>query len=191
MSTAKKLDKQYFSYADYLDLKDDQRREIIDGTVYNMSPAPRPIHQELSGKFYRQIANFLKGKDCRVYSAPFDVRFIDTVDKDKFVHNVVQPDLSIICDKNKIDDRGCKGSPDWIIEILSPSTAKNDLQLKFKLYEKFGVKEYWIVDPIDGIVWVYKLNENGKYYNSHRYVKGDKAKTIFEDLIIDLNDVFV
>jgi Uma2 family endonuclease len=190
MNVAYKLNKEKYTYADYLRFDDDKRMEIIDGYIYLMSPAPRRIHQEISVNLTLLIGGFLKGKDCKLYSAPFDVRFYFESKSEFKIENVVQPDISIICDKSKLDDKGCLGSPDWIIEILSPATSKMDVQLKYDLYERFGVREYWIVEPTDGIILVYKLDENGKYFNSDRYAKGDMAKTIFDDLLIDLGEVF-
>ena len=191
MSTAKKLENKKYSYADYLSFPDEERVEIIDGIVYNMSPSPRKRHQEISGNLFLEIGNYLKGKKCSIFSAPFDVVFTEKRKHDSEVHNVVQPDLSIICDKNKLDEFGCKGAPDWIIEILSPSTSSKDLNEKFYLYEKYGVKEYWIVEPKENIVLIYVLNEKRKYENTARLTTDHKAKsTIFEDLSIDLAEIF-
>jgi Uma2 family endonuclease len=190
MNVAYKLNKEKYTYADYLRFDDDKRLEIIDGNIYLMSTAPRRIHQEISMNLSILIGSFLKGKECSVYTAPFDVRLFKENTSPFKIENVIQPDISIICDKSKLDDKGCLGSPDWIIEILSPATSKMDVQLKYDLYERFGVREYWIVEPTDGIILVYKLDENGKYFNSDRYAKGDMAKTIFDDLLIDLGEVF-
>jgi Uma2 family endonuclease len=190
MNIAKERAKNSYTYADYLKFSNEERCEIIEGVVYAMSPAPVRKHQEISGNFYALIWNYLKGKSCSVYSAPFDVRLGEKNDKFFEIKNVVQPDLSIICDQDKLDDKGCLGTPDWIIEILSPATAKNDLQKKFKLYEKFGVKEYWIVEPNEPYIMVYQL-EHGKYQFIGNYVSTDYLKPkIFKDLEIDLAEVF-
>ncbi|MDD3050064.1 MAG: Uma2 family endonuclease [Candidatus Cloacimonetes bacterium] len=189
MSTALKGENKDYTYADYLTFPDEDRVEIIDGVVYDMSPAPRPIHQEYSINLQSIIWNYLKDKRCKIYPAPFDVRLSES-EKDFEIRNVVQPDISVICDTSKIDDKGCKGAPDWIIEILSPSTASKDIKEKFKLYEKYGVKEYWIVEPSGLFVQVFVLNY-GKYEFRGNFTSLDYlTPTIFEDLKIDLAEVF-
>lgn len=154
------------TYADYISWSDDARYELIDGIAYAMSPAPTRRHQELVGEMYRQIANTLKGSPCQPYIAPFDVRLPNANDsnsaRDSDIDTVVQPDISVICDKSKLDDLGCRGAPDWVIEVLSPSTASHDQIVKRALYERVGVREYWVVHPIDRIVTIYVL-ENGNY----------------------------
>jgi len=132
MPLALKNNNERWTYADYLTWPDDERWEIIDGVAYAMSPSPGKRHQELFGELFRQIANFLKGKSCKVFAAPFDVRLSDiSTASDNYAETVVQPDIFVVCDKNKLDERGCKGAPDLIIEISSPSTGKNDLTIKF------------------------------------------------------------
>ncbi len=189
MNTVKKRPIDSYTYEDYLRFSDDDRVEIIDGIVYDMSPAPLRKHQGIVTNLLRSVANYLVNKSCEIYPAPFDVVFAEKGKKDSEIKNVVQPDLSIICDKNKLNDKGCFGAPDWIIEILSPSTSSKDLNEKYFLYEKFGVKEYWIVEPSEQIVLVYSL-KNGKYENTFRYTKEDSAVTIFEDLKINLSEIF-
>lgn len=188
----KKSDYKY-SYADYLSWPDEERWEIIDGVPYNMSPAPNPRHQEILVELTRQIANFLRKKYCRVYAAPFDVRFYDadeaSVDDDKLT-TVVQPDIAVICEPEKIDERGCKGAPDICIEILSESTSYKDQTVKLKLYEKHGVKEYWLVNPGNGTIVVYSLKE-GSYGKPAYYMKDDVVETpVLPGLRITLPDVF-
>ena len=191
MSLAKKRKKDTYTYADYLKFPKDFKSEIIDGVVYDMAPAPLRKHQDISGEIFRQIANFLSKENCKVYSAPFDVRFGEKKDENFEITNVVQPDLSIICDEDKLDEKGCIGAPDWIIEILSPSTTKIDLQDKFDLYEKFGVKEYWIVEPVEQFILVFTLNEKGKYENTARLTTDKNGKpTIFTDFEINIAEVF-
>ena len=189
MNTVKKRPIDSYTYEDYLRFSDDDRVEIIDGIVYDMSPAPLRKHQSISRELFLKIGNYLAQQSCEIYSAPFDVVFSEKGKKDSEIKNVVQPDLSIICDKNKLNDKGCLGAPDWIIEILSPSTSSKDLNEKYFLYEKFGVKEYWIVEPSEQIVLVYSL-KSGKYENTFRYTKEDSAVTIFEDLSINLSEIF-
>jgi Uma2 family endonuclease len=180
-----------YTYKDYLNWPEAERWEIIDGVPYNMSPAPTRKHQKISGELFASIHNYLKGKECEVYSAPFDVRLATNNESEEEVTNVVQPDIAVICDKSKLDDKGCKGSPDLIIEIVSPSTLKNDLKDKFYLYEKTGVKEYYIVYPEEKTVVAYALNANGKYGGPKVFSEEDKMKIeIFESLSIDLNEIF-
>lgn len=182
---------QKYSYADYKTWNDDERWEIINGTVYNMSPAPMRVHQVISGVLFRKIGNYLEGKKCQAYAAPFDVRFIDYENQtDEEIETVVQPDIVVVCDEKKLDDYGCKGSPDIVIEILSPSTFKKDKIEKFYLYEKYGVKEYWIVYTGEKIIEVYKLT-NGKYGKPEVYGTDDKIEVKYLDtLVIDLKDFF-
>ncbi|HNV72404.1 MAG TPA: Uma2 family endonuclease, partial [Candidatus Ozemobacteraceae bacterium] len=126
-----------WTYADLLKLPEEQRCEIIDGEYFDMTPAPNRLHQEILGNLFRQIINQLDGKPCKVYFAPFDVRLPDSDDQpDGEIRNVVQPDLVVICDEKKLDDRGCRGAPDLAVEILSPSTAGKDQVKKRRLYER-------------------------------------------------------
>lgn len=183
-------DGRKYNYSDYLKWQDDERWELIDGIAYNMTPAPSRKHQEISGELFRQISNYLQGKDCRVYAAPFDVRLPKKDEKEE-IETIVQPDITIVCDKSKLDDKGCIGAPDLIIEILSPHTAKKDVREKFYLYENVGVKEYWIADPDDETIMVFYLKDSGDYSKPKVYNRGQKAKIdIFEDLMIDLALVF-
>lgn len=179
-----------YSYADYLTWPEEEKWELLDGIAY-MSAAPSRRHQEVQVELIRQISNYLIDKPCRIYGAPFDVRFAEKDEDDNKIRDAVQPDISIVCDKSKLDDRGCKGSPDFITEIISPGTASMDYIKKLALYEKNGVKEYWIIHPIDEIVMVYKLNGERKYDRPQIYSKDDDVKIgIFEDLVINLNKVF-
>ncbi|HLA34067.1 MAG TPA: Uma2 family endonuclease [Rhodocyclaceae bacterium] len=150
------------TYADYITWPADARYELIDGVAYAMSPAPTRRHQRIVGQVFRQIANALDGARCEAYIAPFDVRLPQGDASDAAIDTVVQPDISIICDPDKLDERGCCGAPDWIIEVLSPGTVGHDQIVKKALYERVGVREYWTVHPIDNIVTVYVL-ENGSY----------------------------
>jgi len=152
---ALKLDDDRYSYADYLTWDGDQRWEIIDGVAYAMSPAPSYLHQQVLRELGFQIHQQLDKGPCELLFAPFDVRLPNFPEaSDENTDTVVQPDLVVICDPKKIDKRGCRGAPDMVVEILSPHTARNDYIIKTALYERHGVKEYWIVHPIDGIVMV-------------------------------------
>jgi Uma2 family endonuclease len=179
-----------YTYLDYLQWDDDQRWEIIDGVPHNMAPAPSSKHQEILGNIFALFHQYLRDKGCKAYVAPFEVRLSET-GKDHQTYNVVQPDLSIICDRQKIDERGCKGAPDLIVEVLSPGVAaKRDKIVKFELYQKFGVKEYWIVDPYNENVEVFVLEED-RYGNRQVYAKGDVfTVSLFRDLLVDLEQVF-
>lgn len=150
---------RHYTYADYLKFPDDERWEIIDGVAYSMAPAPGDSHQSLSSELTAQVHTQLRGKPCQVRVAPYDVRF-ENSDK---TNKVVQPDLVVVCDRNKITPRGLVGAPDWIVEILSPSTAGKDQILKRALYEREGVREYWLVHPVDRIVTIYRLGAEGHY----------------------------
>ena len=180
---------QKYSYADYLTWDESERCEIIDGVPY-MQAAPSRVHQEISMELSTQFHTYLKGKTCRVFAAPFCVR-LDLEKNDYDVKNVVEPDITIVCDSSKLDERGCKGSPTMIVEILSPSTGKKDRVDKFNKYEKAGVLEYWVVEPDQKIVSVFLLQSNGRYGRPEMYTEEDKIKVlILSDLEIDLKPVF-
>jgi len=186
---AKKIEKK-FTYKDYLSWSDEERWELIDGVAYNMSPAPSRRHQEILGELYRQIATYLLDKPCRVYVAPFDVRLPENDEVDDEVKTVVQPDIVVICEKNKLDDRGGRGAPDIVIEISSPYTTQKDLVTKYHLYERHKIPQYWIFDQETEKVIIYKL-KNDKYGKAQEYKKEDKIKVDrFKDLEIDLGIIF-
>jgi len=185
-----KVDYKY-SYADYLSWPDEERWELIDGIPYDMSPAPSPVHQEVLVEISRQLGNYLIDMPCRVYVAPFDIRLAEkasSADDDTFT--VVQPDIVVVCDKRKIDERGCKGAPDICIEILSPSTAYKDMGKKLELYQRHGVKEYWIVNPETQSVMVY-LYDNGMFAKPASYNCSEIfVSTAVAGLSLVLRDVF-
>ncbi|MGQ0621949.1 MAG: Uma2 family endonuclease [Panacagrimonas sp.] len=176
-----KSDRRY-TYADYLKFPEDERWEIIDGVAYNMSPAPTPEHQDVDVEMVTQVRTQLRGKRCRVLIAPTDVRFERTDGTDK----VVQPDLLVVCDRGKITPTGVVGAPDWIVEVLSPSTASRDHILKRNLYEREGVREYWLVHPTDRVVTIYRLDETGKFSDHEvRELKGRLAVKAVPGIEID------
>jgi Uma2 family endonuclease len=182
--------KIFYTYVDYLSW-DEGRWELIDGQLWDMTPAPSRMHQEVSIHLSSLLHEFFKKRDCSVYAAPFDVRLSDDDAEDYAITTVVQPDISVICDQEKLDDRGCIGAPDLIVEILSPSTAAKDLKVKRALYEKHDVKEYWLVHPTDKIVMVYVLGDGGQYGKANIFDKKDILRTaMFEDLEIQLADIF-
>jgi len=178
-----------YNYADYLKWKFEERIELIKGKIYQLA-APRTIHQRISTELSRQISNFLLDSQCQSFHAPFDVRLPVSKDNKK-PFTVVQPDICIVCNPKILDELGCNGAPDLIIEILSPSTSEKDATIKFDLYEEVGVKEYWMVDPYLQLVDVFLLNENGKYQFIKKYAAKQKVPVnILEGCIIDLERVF-
>ena len=175
-----------YTYTDYASWNDENRCELIDGVAYMLSPAPGLVHQEILGVMHARLFNFLQGKPCKVFVSPFDVRLNAAGDNDD---TVVQPDLVVICDKSKLDDKGCNGAPDMIIEILSPSTASRDRVLKFNKYLQAAVREYWIVDPESNSISVFIL-ENGKYIASVYMEKDNIPVHVLEGCVINLTEVF-
>ena len=191
MGLALKKQEEQYTYGDYLGWPDEERWELIDGVAYDMSPAPSTNHQDAFRELFTEFSIYLRGKNCKVFSAPFDVILPEDNENEEDCRTVVQPDILVVCDKTKIDSRKCKGAPDLAIEILSPSTTRKDMTVKFALYERVGVKEYWIVHPLDKTVLVYKLDGN-KYARAEMYSAEEKIKVgIFEDLEIDLKTVFM
>jgi Uma2 family endonuclease len=162
-----------YSYADYLKWEFQDRLELIKGKIYNMSPAPATRHQQISSKIFARIWNYLDGHDCQVFAAPFDVRLPVRSQKNTDVRTVVQPDICVICDSNKIDTKGCLGAPDLIIEILSPGNSKKEMKDKYEVYEESSVKEYWLVDIANECVFVYVLDKTGKYIGLKPFVTED------------------
>ena len=155
-------DTAYHTYADYLAWPEDVRYELIDGVAYLMAPAPARLHQEIVGELFYQVRNALEGKSCRPYIAPFDVRLPKANEADARVDTVVQPDLLVVCDPAKLDERGLRGAPDWVVEVLSPATAGHDQTVKLAAYERARVPEVWLVHPTDRVVTIYRL-EGGAY----------------------------
>lgn len=183
------LNKKY-SFADYLTWFDGKRRELFDGFIKMMPLAPSSFHQEVSIELATKIKTFIKKKKCKVFHSPFDVRLPNTSKtSDDNIYTVVQPDISVICDLSKIDKKGCLGAPDLIIEIVS-ANSKRDIEDKFKLYEKHGVREYWIVYPFEKSISVFFLN-NEKYELVGMYAESGKVKVnIFDGFYINIQEVF-
>ena len=161
-----------YSYADYFKWKFEERVELIKGKIFEMSPAPNRMHQALVVKILTKLDAFLEGHPCGVYTAPFDMRFPGKSKKDKDIITVLQPDICAVRDQSKLDDRGCIGAPDLIVEIFSPANNAKELKDKFEIYEKSGVKEYWIVSPQNETFQVYTL-ENQRYQPSRALTNGD------------------
>ncbi|GAK54389.1 hypothetical protein U14_05674 [Candidatus Moduliflexus flocculans] len=183
MNSPQLTSNQHYTAADYLRWDDGQRYEILHGGVRAMSPAPSWTHQVISGNLEFEIKSYLRSqKRCQVVYAPVDVFLSDDT--------VVQPDIIVVCDPQKIEKRGCVGAPDLVVEILSPGTAKLDWNDKFKLYEAAGVREYWIVNPEEQFVHVFQ-RVDGKFLLNGAYCAEDSVKIgIFEDVAIDLKNVF-
>ncbi|MVM41776.1 Uma2 family endonuclease [Spirosoma sp. HMF3257] len=179
-----------YTYADYLKWQFDESVELIKGKLYRMSPAPKRAHQLAVSHLLVDISIYLGSKGCEIYVAPFDVRLpIRNERKPDQLHTVVQPDICVVCDASKLDENGCLGAPDWVIEITSPRTAKNDFSEKFNLYEESGVREYWIVQPKEKAVNVYVL-EDGQYALVDVYESGEIPSCIFPDLLISHDRIF-
>ena len=187
---AQNLD-QLYTYGDYVTWDDTERWELIGGIPYNMTPAPSRVHQRIAGNIYRKIADFLDNSPCEVYIAPFDVRLPVADEPNNEITTVVQPDIVVICDESKLDEAGCKGAPDLIVEILSPSTARKDVKEKFNLYENRGVREYWIVDPEAKTIMVFHLDQTGSYGRPSVYAGEEKVPvSVLSGLELDLTAVF-
>ena len=173
-----------YTYKDYLNWPEDERVELIDGIIYNMS-APSEEHQRLLGDLHLKFRIYLQGKECRVYLSPFDVR----IDLDIGGDSVVQPDIVVICEIDQLDEKGLNGAPDLAIEILSPSSINHDKIRKYNKYLSVGVREYWIVDPKNEEITVNILKFNN--YHTTIYQKGDIIKVhILDNLYINTTYLF-
>jgi len=180
-----------YSYADYLQWKFEERIELIKGRIFKMSPAPGSSHQEISGNIYFAFKLYLLKKPCKVFSAPFDVRLPRKSKNNQDLITVVQPDICVICDPSKIDERGCLGAPDIVVEILSPGNNKTELQNKYEVYEESGVQEYWIVSPQDKTFFRYTLNQDGVYVASKLLPSDSEVTTpVLPGFILNLEEVF-
>jgi len=189
------LDPQgHYSYADYLSWKFEQALEIIKGTIVPMS-APGRIHQRASSYLNAILFNYLKDRRCEVYAAPFDVRLFDSkksLKADRDIYTVVQPDLCVVCDLEKLDDKGCLGAPDLAIEILSPGNSSREMKLKKDLYSESGVREYWIVDPIRETVYRYNPDSDRDFGRPLIFVGNESMPSlIFPDFTLSLADLFL
>ena len=173
-----------YTEEDYYNLPENVRAELIDGQIYYMT-APSRVHQEIVSFLHLEIGDHLRSKKgpCKVYPAPFAVKLFSEDDR-----NVVEPDISVICDPNKLTDRGCTGAPDWIVEIISPTTSSHDYIRKLNLYADAGVREYWIVNPQKETIFVYHLEETK--FEAAAYTFQDKIKVnIYDDLLIDFTEL--
>ena len=182
-------EKPRYTFADLLAWDEDERIEIIDGEAF-ITATPLRVHHEIIRELLLQIGNYLQGKRCRVYPAPFGVRlFEQDGDRPEDVDTMVEPDITVVCDPEKLDQYGCKGAPDMVIEILSPSNRRHDLLVKHRLYQRAGVREYWIVDPEKNVVQVHQL-EDGHYGAAEVYLTGNVPVSLWDDFSVDLTRVF-
>ena len=182
---------ELYTYADYYSWRFQERVELIKGKVFKMSPAPNRVHQEVALQLTGVFFNHFHDNQCKIYPAPFDVRLpINKTSSDK-TETVVQPDLCIVCDLDKLDDRGCFGAPDLVVEILSPGNSKKEMHQKYEVYQEAGVREYWLVNPQDENVIIYLLDEQGEFKGQKPVVDDIPLKSyIFPDLEIKLSELF-
>jgi len=181
-----------YTYADYLLWKFSERVELIKGKIFKMSPAPSRKHQVVSRELTFLIGDIFRNSKCKMYIAPFDVRLKKKKKStsNNQVFTVVQPDICVVCDASKLDDRGCIGAPDLVIEILSPGNSKKEMGIKFNLYEENGIKEYWIVEPAENAIFVYTL-QNNKYIGLKPCIEGEKITSpLFPELNFEIEKVF-
>jgi Uma2 family endonuclease len=184
------INNKMYTYTDYLTLTENEPIEIIEGRILAMSPAPSRIHQKIISKIITELNNYITSNngECEVYPAPFDVILVNDDEEVNNSKNIVQPDISVICDKDKLNDKGCFGSPDMIIEVVSPYNPNNDYIKKLNLYDKYKVKEYWIVNPMKDTILVYTLEDNNGYGMPTIYTFKDKIKVnIYDNLEIDFS----
>lgn len=179
-----------YTYADYLTWQLKEKIELIKGKIIAMSPAPTRFHQRIAQNINRTLDKHFYQEPCHVYFAPFDVRLYS---QSREIETVVQPDLCVICDLEKLDDKGCLGSPDLVVEILSPSNSKKEMSIKFDLYQEAGVREYWIINPDEKSLLIYVLKDN-KYVGERPYVQGENQtahSVIFDGLSFEVDSLFV
>lgn len=184
-----------YTYADYLTWRFDEAVELIKGKIQLMCPAPTARHQKLSRNLLLKVGNYLDKNPCQIFHAPFDVKLYNNKKSrlsDQEIYSVVQPDLCVVCDAQKITEQGCSGAPDWIIEILSKGNSKKEMRLKFELYEESGVLEYWMVYPYEQALYQFALNPSIEKYQLAAMYAEDEIATpmLFPDLKINLADIF-
>nr|WP_121273494.1 Uma2 family endonuclease [Pedobacter schmidteae] len=179
-----------YSYANYLCWKFEERVELIKGKIFEMG-APSVNHQRLVGQIHADIHFYLKRQSCEAFVAPFDVRFSDQSKADKNVYTVLQPDICVICDRKKLDKRGCIGAPDIVVEVLSPGNSRKELENKFEIYESYGVREYWIVQPEERCFLKYVLNKDGVFVAGRPYEGGAEfVSDILPGFRLNIDEVF-
>lgn len=177
-------DTDYHTYGDYLAWPEDVRYELIDGVAYLLAPAPLVDHQRVAGEIFRQVATALQNNACQAFIAPVDVRLPKAVEQDERIDTVVQPDVLVVCDEAKIDSRGVRGAPDWVVEVLSPATAGHDQIVKRRIYERAGVREYWMVHPTDRVLTIYRL-EGGTFGKPDvMMLEGETQVTVLPGVVV-------
>ena len=183
-------EKRRYTFADCLAWDESDRAEVINGEIVMMAP-PSRVHQKISGELFRQLANFLEGKRCEAYAAPFAVRLFEKAgDAPEDVDTMVEPDISVVCDHDKLDSHGCKGAPDIVVEVLSPSTQRHDRLVKLDLYQRAGVREYWIISPEEKTAQVFLL-QNGLLLPREVYGPQDVGKVnVLDGCFVELSKVF-
>lgn len=178
-----------YTYANLLTWNLDEMVELIKGKIYKMN-SPMRLHQKVSGALFNKIYNFLDGKSCEVYDAPFDVRLPVKGKKNHQINTVVQPDICVICDPNKLDAAGCIGAPDLVVEILSKGNNRKELIYKYEVYEESGVLEYWVIQPEEQTLIIYSLID-GKFNPSRLFTNGDiVTSTCLPGFHLNLSDIF-
>ena len=181
-----------YTYSNYLLWQFSERLELIKGKIFKMTPAPSSNHQRVSMRLTRELDRYFSNLLCEIFVAPFDVRLIRNQPNsiDNIIFTVVQPDLCVICDNTKIDEKGCIGAPNLIVEILSKGNSKKDLSIKFDLYEENGVQEYWIVNPDDKSILIYVLKD-GKYIGSRPFILETEIQSpTFPELKFAVDKIF-
>jgi len=182
-------DRERHTYGDYLKWPEDARYELIDGIAYLMAPAPTLDHQDVAGEIYLQLRQALSGTPCRVFIAPVDVRLPKADEADERIDTVVQPDVLLVCDPARLDRRGVRGAPDLVVEVLSPTTASHDHQRKRGVYERGGVREYWMVHPIDRMLMIYRLQDGAFGKPDVQELAGETAVGILPGVAIGWDEL--
>lgn len=176
-----------YTYTDYLLWKFSEKVELLKGRILKMSPAPSRKHQEILRIINRRFDAYFYQQQCNMYFAPFDVRLPKKGETE--IYTVVQPDLCVVCDESKLDERGCLGAPDLVVEILSPGNSKKEMKDKFEIYQEAGVREYWLVYPLDEMVLINVL-EDGGYHTQNPIVDDWVTSRIFPELKIHTDEIF-
>ena len=190
MTALRKLTETY-TYADYQTWGDEVRGELIDGVFYDMTPAPSFRHQDVAGGVIEQLRRQLRGKSCKPYISPVDVLLLNEGRDDGKARNVVQPDVLIVCDRSKVTDKAMRGAPDWALEVLSPSTSRKDQIKKLDLYERAGVREYWLLHPIERVLTIYTRIADGRYGRPQVLEAiGSTALAILPEVLVDWAEIF-
>lgn len=182
-------DGRHHTYADYLAWSEEVRYELIDGAAYLMSPAPDLVHQRFVDEIYFQLRRALEAGPCEPLVAPIDVRLPRADEADELIETVVQPDVLVVCDPGRLDTRGVRGAPDFVIEVLSPATAGHDHIAKRRIYERAGVGEYWLVHPVDHIVTIYRLEGNSYAAPLVQELSGTSEITTLSGVAIDWDEI--